>query len=114
MCRREALQRITIGEKRIVFLSYKGIIRKTQELQKISPPLPELYQNLYSYGRNQKFRDTHVEAHNNGDQSGDIYPLLRTYPLYHLDVYQKSQKTRHQANVIYLNEKPVLTLVLIE
>ncbi len=101
MYRREVLRRIITGGRKIVFLPYKRIIRKTQELQKISPPLPKSYQNRYSYEQNQKVQDMYAEAHNNGDQSGDIYPLQKTYPQYHWDVFLESQTTRRQVNALY-------------
>jgi hypothetical protein len=79
MYRREVLRRIITGGRKIVFLPYKRIIRKTRELQKISPPLPKSYQNLYSYEQNQKVHRCCMQRLTTMVTRAETYTLFRKH-----------------------------------
>jgi hypothetical protein len=105
----EVLQGKALGEKRIEFLPYKRIIRKTRELQKISLFLLSLYQSRYLYALYQKYPSNYVMADNSDVQNADIFPHLQTCQLYHLDACLKPKKTKHQVSLRYWNATPELT-----
>lgn len=100
----EALQKTIIGEKRIEFLPYKKIIRKTRELQKISLFLFSLYQSRYLCALYQRYPSNYVMAGNSDVQNADIFPHLQTCQLYHLGACLKLKKTKHQVSLRYWNE----------
>gem|GEM_PF-7040983 len=64
-----------------------SIIRKTRELQKISPFLLESYQIIYSLSLIHEYRVRHEEVHSSDVQSERKYLNQKTYQRYHFHAY---------------------------